>query len=844
MTAAPQLASHVVVRANNLPLASLDALMESRQAERLLAQLHAATARLDALRPQACALLFALAAEGDGEYRKLVAAKRAIYGGDTAAAVLARHGALLARYAGLASWLHQARAVQQCEAELLALFERACEASRAAARGLIRHPGFLPGLAMSRGQVYRVAMAYADSAAVSGKKALNDEETLFRYLSRAIVKVSPFSSFTSVGFAPLRQDGAARIGLPAAQATQDRFSLDRSALLKLFERFLLRHHGHWRFRLTGNSRAAEGAHYYYLFDERPEAYPYRTSFSKTRFANAALFAADDGQPGWLRWDDIARRLPPGCDAPALLRKWVTAGVLDFQPRLDEESAQPLHDFLAIARAVARSEAAAQPVAAVLEEMAQAFGQLQSRDPARLLTQAGALQNGLETLSRLLDWPLVKTGGLVYHDSYLPGVAPLSEPLLRHYGGQIGEFVAHYLGNNFSSGYSDAVLASLRAALADGRSLPVFEFYELVQQTVAAHAGAPRVPEEKTLRLLALYDQIWARRAEREIVLAPAPVAAPAPAGASASASAWARGGAFAAYGHLTAEGFVLNNIDSGYLRCYSRFFTFAPGSAILDDCRAAYGSELEQAYDVYDTFGFNTAYRPRICRHRIWLHAAPAAQWRDGDLSLSALEVSWPAHAPLPQLTAGPERRPLRLRQTGLFVKELYPRLLEMLMRFSMADAPSYFAFRFGLHKMVSEAGRGGVLRIPRIRYRDIILSREQWWLDRDRLPQRAAGEDAAAYFLRLNAWRREHGLPQRVFLRRHLASKVLERDVSNSKKPVLLDFAAPIMARMIGRLFGSAFDQASLEEMLPDGGDRHASRAGQPYASELLFDVNPGSTL
>ncbi|CDG85917.1 lantibiotic dehydratase [Janthinobacterium agaricidamnosum] len=827
MSTSSTLVPYVVVRANNLPLDSLSALMGAQQSEQRLAALHTARERLDAMRGQVCALLFELASTGCAEYRLMIAAKRAIFSRAAIASVLARFGKLLASHDALLPWLRQAQAVQQQEAALLALFDRATEDARAAARVLVRQPSFLQGLAMTRGQVYRAALAYAGSVSVQGKKALNDEETLFRYLTRGIAKVSPFSSFTSVGFAPLQAGAEERATLLRSRRSEDRFSLDRATLMKLFERFLLRHYAHWRFRLTENCREVDGEQHYYLFGDRADVYPYRTSFSKTRFPNVALFAAEDGQPGWLSWNTIAQRLPAGADPAAVLQKWLMAGVLNFQPRLDEESAHLLQDFLAIARSVAATDASAAPVAEVLAEMDTAYRQFPGADPATLFERVDALHGGLQTLSALLGWPLVKTGGLVYHDSYLPELAPLSEAMVGNYGAQIREFVAHYLGYNFNSGYSDAMLATLRAALAGGRTMKVFDFYELVQQTVARHAADRVQPESKTLRLIGLYEQIWARRGAAEIVLDAVP-AAP------------ARGISFAAYGHLMDGCFVLNNIDSGYLRCYSRFFTFGASGDVLEQCRAAYGAELEEAYDIYDTFGFNTAFRPRICGRRIWLDGAPDSG--GADVRLSELSVHWPEQAAYPVLSAGPGGRPVHLRQTGLFVKELYPRLLEMLMRFSMADAPCYFAFRFGLHKMVADAGQRGVIRIPRIRYRDVVLSRQQWWVDRDSLPQRAAGEEAARYLLRLDAWRRAHGLPQRVFLRRHLAAKVLDRDVSNGKKPVLLDFAAPIMARMTGRMFSSAFDLASLEEVLPDSDNAYASHGGQRYASEIIFEVTPGT--
>ena len=194
---------YVVLRANNLPLASLADLMSSEAPARHLAALQRERAALAAMREPVCDMLYALAAQGGPDYRRLIEAKRMIFAGSAPAGVLARHGELLGRYASGRAWVDQARLVLDQEAAVLGLFEGATATARSAARALVRQPVFLQAISMARGDVHRLALHYVRQPDVAGKKALNDEETLFRYLTRAIAKVSPFSSFTSVGFARL-----------------------------------------------------------------------------------------------------------------------------------------------------------------------------------------------------------------------------------------------------------------------------------------------------------------------------------------------------------------------------------------------------------------------------------------------------------------------------------------------------------------------------------------------------------------------------------------------------------------------------------------------------------------
>ncbi|WUR16203.1 lantibiotic dehydratase [[Empedobacter] haloabium] len=805
---------YAVVRANNLPLDALDALTGSAPVEPAAAALGRQEAALARLAQAACDRLHALAASDAERYRRYIELRRAIHNGKALADVVRRHGDLLDGDALLRQWREQASTVQAGEAALALLFQRQLAAARASAQELVGEPSFLQAMAMTRAQLHDMALAYAKATDFSDKKALNDEETVHRYLTRALVKVSPFSTFTSVGFAPLGDaPGGSLLG---GRATGGRYSLDRAGFFKLYDRFVLRHREHCRFRLTANRASRADGQYAYLFADQPAYYAHRTTFSTARLKSTAMLTEGADAQGWLPWSTLAQRLPAGADAVALLEKWLTSGLLQAAPALDDEGGDLLDQFRVIARRVAGDEPAARQVVQVLDDMAAVVASLDGLAGAALLAALARVHAGMARLGQLLDCPLVKTAGLVYHDSSLPDLAPLDGAELARYAGQVGEFVAHYLGVNFHSGFDDAQLAALRSALPPDTAVDVFAFHELMQ---GCQPGAHE-PSRAALPILALYRQIWARRGEPEIVLEPV-AAAPA--------------GPLAAYGHLCGDCFVLNNIDSGYLRCFSRFFTFAGGDAVLAACRASYGKALAESYDFYDTFGFNTAQRPRLCGRRI--HTGAAGVPRPDDLALADLAVDWPADAAYPRVLNRHTGAVLALRQSGLFTRELYPKLLEQLLQLGMAHAPRYFAFRFGVHQIVSDAAITDVTRIARVRYRDLVLSREQWWVPKARLPVRAAGEEAFAWFRRLDAWRRGHGIPQRAFVRRHDAALVLERDVSNAKKPLFVDFSAPLMARMIGRIFNTAFAMLSIEEMLPDATDERARHDGRRYAHEVLFE-------
>jgi hypothetical protein len=137
MTAIASVVPYVVVRANNLPLASLADLMSSDDMARSLAALHGARATLAGLRDHVCTLLYGVAAQGGPDYRRLIDARRALLKADALAGVLARHSELLGRHAAGRDWIGQARLVLDREAAVLALFAPATAAARRAARALV-----------------------------------------------------------------------------------------------------------------------------------------------------------------------------------------------------------------------------------------------------------------------------------------------------------------------------------------------------------------------------------------------------------------------------------------------------------------------------------------------------------------------------------------------------------------------------------------------------------------------------------------------------------------------------------------------------------------------------------
>jgi len=127
----------------------------------------------------------------------------------------------------------------------------------------------------------------------------------------------------------------------------------------------------------------------------------------------------------------------------------------------------------------------------------------------------------------------------------------------------------------------------------------------------------------------------------------------------------------------------------------------------------------------------------------------------------------------------------------------------------------------------------------PRIVFEgQVVIRRQGWLLQTAAIPAQQQGETDAAYFLRLQAWRLRHGLPEHAFLflrspyikTRPGQQNRLQRD---DYKPQYLCFTQPLLVALLKKLLSRAGEYCYLEEMLP-----HASHlpAGGGTVTEYML--------
>ncbi|MDI9888279.1 lantibiotic dehydratase [Streptomyces sp. HNM0645] len=128
----------------------------------------------------------------------------------------------------------------------------------------------------------------------------------------------------------------------------------------------------------------------------------------------------------------------------------------------------------------------------------------------------------------------------------------------------------------------------------------------------------------------------------------------------------------------------------------------------------------------------------------------------------------------------------------------------------------------------------GGVTRRPRVRHGGVVLSRRSWSAAASALPLRGGGVTQEEWFLGWHAFRRAHGLPDRVF------ATVTDGGArgATGAKPQYVDLDSPLSLAAFEGMLRTSEARVVLREMLPDEGGLHVSSARGSHVAELAVET------
>ncbi|MFL3868707.1 lantibiotic dehydratase family protein [Streptomyces griseobrunneus] len=128
----------------------------------------------------------------------------------------------------------------------------------------------------------------------------------------------------------------------------------------------------------------------------------------------------------------------------------------------------------------------------------------------------------------------------------------------------------------------------------------------------------------------------------------------------------------------------------------------------------------------------------------------------------------------------------------------------------------------------------GGITTRPRVRHGSLVLSRRSWSAPATALPLHRAGAPEDGWFLDWHAFRREHGLPDRVFA---TVSDTGARGATGAK-PQYLDFDSPLSLAAFEALIRTPEARVVFREALPDEDALHTVSGHGRHVAELAVET------
>ena len=155
--------------------------------------------------------------------------------------------------------------------------------------------------------------------------------------------------------------------------------------------------------------------------------------------------------------------------------------------------------------------------------------------------------------------------------------------------------------------------------------------------------------------------------------------------------------------------------------------------------------------------------------------------------------------------------------------------------------------------------------RYPRVCVGNVVLWRAEWQLPAATLPIKQNQESAFGYFLRVNRWKRQMGLPDEGFIRANSFFEILEqlsetakqasvvssasalqdkrhnpiRMRDTSRKPQYIDFGNYFLLSIFSKLASMVKRSLIFQEMLPSSKDLILQNERGHYVSEFLIELN-----
>ncbi|MFI0264117.1 lantibiotic dehydratase [Streptomyces sp. NPDC017056] len=759
--------------------------------------------------------------------------------------------------ADVKQWADLLAAHRQDLAWLDVLLTQDAPARHAALRQAAGHPVFRHGLIQGSPVLHEQLgkwLGRPEDSPPDRKLALR----LAKYLSRVAAKTSPFSTFTISGLG--RWDGprTASRGLAVRDTVEINLWVVQQLVRQLREHPALAATA--RLRVNPSARPADG-HWEFLGPGEEE--PLRTLPMSAPVLACLDFVAVDG--GRLRRDVVAHLEERSGAGPEQAARYVERltdlGLLEVVAPFSEQAADPL---AALREWVDTGGPALAEVSARLKEVATLLaGYPELTGPDDRARRNREIHRALDGLAAHLapGRVTVPAKNHIIENALLVGPPAGQdrqewEPVLR----DLDTVRRCYAALDPALPGRVALARLFTDRFGTGAGVPFLAFHRAVQEelraderlsgllSVSQHGYAPLAdsPLPRIKELLRIRDELTGAALDGQpdadgVVRVD-------PGRLSALADGWPEWlrapGSVAFYGQVTGEhggtdGFVVNAVNAGHGRGRDRIRRLLGQAGVTvagEPVRSPKGVVLA---DTCRHYGSNVGLREPAVPDEIDYPGATGPRPAGRRIPLRDLEVR---HDPGPDLLVLWSRtRDCQVRPVhpSLIAEFWLPPAMRLLIQ-AFGDTPTLLIPGRRMFGDIPPAAAHGVLREPRITIGTVTVSRRQWVFRTGDAPVRARGEADGRYLLRLASWLREHGVPDRCFVRALDPSSLTGGNVwqLKSRKPLYIDFANLLLVGLFERMLAEEGNLLFLQEALPDPATApHYGDAGA-RVTEYLVEV------
>lgn len=298
---------------------------------------------------------------------------------------------------------------------------------------------------------------------------------------------------------------------------------------------------------------------------------------------------------------------------------------------------------------------------------------------------------------------------------------------------------------------------------------------------------------------------------------------------------------------------VLNSSFSGYGKMLSRFLHILD-PAVTEGLRkwnVELCGEDTMFIEDCDASYFNANLHPPLMPFEIWMPGGHNTLPEKAQIPITDFELVHESNSPVLTLRHKPSGKNAHVFDLGFQGHMGRSQLFQLLEKFSKAEYLSPNAVSNAINyprkekdqKDQKEEKKEQKITIqPRIIYENqIILQRKSWLIPKVLIPARDPMDSDWKYYLKLNDWRTEMGIPDEVFVfinpnrwNTTMDPKLAQKLTRDDYKPQYIDFRNPLLIQLLEKLITKVPASLKIQEMLPNS-SQMMEIDGQRFVSEFV---------